>query len=453
MASPNTTLLPPATVAKMSPADQQSYYSSLSPQQADQERRAVMAFKNSINQSNTNYLKKSREFRAVCPVNGGGNSATYPTAGGTLQFQLPRAGGAFLKAIEIQIDIKFTPATGSSATYAWTPAGAFAWLSDVYVLFGGTTQHHVRPYAMKVYDQLRKRMWLYGNQVLSGLNADSTVTSNIAQLQPSLTGGSAAISKGRIRIPFQQHRLSPIGLLPIQGQGTAGQINIVCPTTLGAANPDPLACPINYTGGSGNGITLDGTEKTITVFAIYSSGQNLEQKQPFTLNMDGVPTMQWIVGPQLNNLVTSSVMRQHLGELMQHYLVASVVVDGVQSTSFATAGNITTLELDQDNAGHNHHWLYGTAESTTYYDYAEDFRYEYGQDLDTGVIIWNDALHKNVPDVDLGNGTQVLDMRSGHWPDTHYGIQLGSVSNTNFPARVETYLFSQNDAGLKVASS
>jgi hypothetical protein len=452
MSSP--TLLPPSQLAAMAPADQNRYLASLSAQEAAQERAALNAFVQSIAASNQNFLRKSLDHRAICPPSGGagGTSALYPTAGGSLQFNMPTAGGAFIRELEIAVDIKFTPATGTSATYAWTPAGAFAWFSDIILSLGGTDLHHTRPYAMKVLDTIRRGGTLPYNQVLSGLNADSTVTSNIAQAQPAMTGGTPAISKFRFRVPFQQQRLSPVGLIPAQGQGSKGVLTLQCPSTLGAANADPLATPILYTGGTGNGITLDSTERTVTVYAIYNDGTGMEQKAPLTLNMNGVPTMQHLMDQQLNPFTAGTVMRQRLTILQKHFVAMSVIIDGLQSTSFSTAANITSIELDKDAAGNNKFFYYGAAQNTSYYDYATEKRRIFQQDLDTGVVLWTHALSANSNNPDNNNGTQVLDMRAGHWPEVNYGVNVASVSNTNFPARVETFLFAENDTGLVVAS-
>ncbi len=448
--TPTATLLTPDQLSKMSTTQQQAYLAGLTPDQATAERTALANYHRQMVSSNTTYLRKSYEKYAICPPNGGGVSATY-ASGTSLVFNLPSAGGAYLKELIVEVDIKFTPATGTSATYGWTPAGAMAWFSDININYGGQTLHHIRPYFLKVMETIRFKQWLANASVLSGLGADSTTTGLLSQAQPTLTGGTAAVSKFRFRIPMQLQKNNPIGLLPIQGQGTAGQITLTTAATLGAANPDPMQVPINYTGGSGNGITLDSTEKTITVKALYVDGSNYENKQPMSLSLDGLPASMYVVDQPLNNLTSGSVQRNRITSQMVHYLAASVIIDGVQSTAFTTEANVTSIELDQDAAGQNKFWYYGAGNNTDFANYLERIRHTFGQDLDMGVILWTDATQFGTVDADNADGTQVLDMRAGHWSNVNYGVQVGSVSTTNFTPRIETYLFSMNDAGLIVA--
>lgn len=445
MSAPTATLTPDQLMS-MTPAQQNAYFAG-QPDGGANAKAQLSQYKMAVNQANLEYLQKSIDKYAVCPPTGGGNTATY-AAGTTLNFNFPTAGGAFLRELEFVVNINFTPATGTGATYGYTPAGAYAWITEIDIIYNGQ-QARIRPYFLKVLDTIRKRQWLPYNQVISGLGANATVTANLAQAQPALTGGSAAQSQFRFRLPLQLQRWSPVGMLPMQGQGTKGQINVQCATTLGAANADPMLVPILFTGGTGNAITLG--VATIQVNAIYNDGTNMLSKQPLALNLANLPTAQYIIDQQLNPLTANTLLRQRISTLLNHYHVISVIIDGVQSTAFTTPGNITQLELDQDAAGMNKFFLYGSQNGTTYYDYAERIRQYYGQDLDMGVIDWVNALQFNSIDVDDQNGNQVLNMTSGAWTDVNYGVQVASVSTTNFTPRVETYLFSRNDAGLVLA--
>lgn len=442
----NNTLLTPQQMLALSPAQQQAYLSSLAPDQAANERDALANLKNQINQGNTNYLMKSVDKYALCPPSSGGTGATY-ALGSTLNFNFPTAGGAYIRELEVQVDIKFTANGTTSPTVAWTPAGAYAWFTEIDVLYNGY-QVRLRPYLLKVLDQIKYKQRLPYNQVLSGLDADSGTTNQLAAPQPAITAGTAAVSKFRFRIPLQLHRWSPIGMLPAQGQGTKGQINIICASTAIAINPDPMNVPLNLTAGTAPTFSLDATEKTVTVFAIYNDGVNLADKTPLPLHLENLPTCQYIIDQQLNPLTSGTLLRQRISTLLQHYLVISVIIDGVQSTSFATTANITQIELDQDAAGQNKFWLYGSPNNTDLYTYYERIRQTYGQDLDPGVIMWVNAEQFNTVDADDSAGSQFLDMTSGHWTDVNLGVQVTSVSSTNFTPRMETYLISKNDAGL-----
>lgn len=450
MAATDTQLLTPQQLFAMTDAQRNAYYASLSPDQAAQEKAALQAYIRQVSDANRAYLQQSVDKYAICPPTGGGTGATY-AAGTTLNFNFPTAGGAYIRELEILVDIKFTPASGTGATYAWSAAGAYAWFNEIDIIYNGQ-QARIKPYFLKVLDILKYKQWLPYAQVLSGLVADATANANISQAQPTLTGGSAAVSKFRFRVPFQLMRWSPVGMLPAQGQGTKGQVNIITSSTLvntGSANQaDPMNTPIVWTGGTGPAITLDATEKTITVFAIYTDGTNFGSKTPLALHLEGLPTVQYVIDQQLNPLSAGTVNRQRISTLQKHVVVCSVIVDGNSATAFAANSNITQIELDQDAAGQNKFWLYGAPNNTTYYDYLESFRHLYGQDLDPGVVLWVNALHYNSVDPDNSNGTQVLNMSPGAWTDVNYGVQVGSVSSTFVTPHVETYLFTINDAGL-----
>lgn len=442
----DTQVLPVEQVYKMNGSAQNAYFNTLPKDVQTAEKAKLSAYKGHINSLNKTYLERSLDKYAICPPNGGGTAAVY-AAGTTLNYDFPTAGGAYLREIEISVDIKFTPATGTSAVYAWSAAGALAWFTEIGVKYNGQL-HRIKPYALKVYDTIKRAQRLPWSQVLSGFNADATITANVAQAQPAMTGGSAATSKFKLRIPLQLHRLSPVGMLPMQGQGTKGQISIQCAQTLGAANCDPMTVPINFVSGSGFGITLDATEKTVQVMAIYSDGTNFASKTPLALHLDKLPASQHIIEQNLTPLSSGSVNRQRIVTQQPHYFAVSVIIDGQSSTKFCDPSNITQIELDQDSAGQNKFFLFGPPNNTTLYDYYNRLRDQYGQDLDDGVIVWANALQNNTVDVNDKMGDQVLDMSHGHWTDVNYGVQVGTVSSTNFTPRVETFLFSRNDQGL-----
>lgn len=446
----DTGLLTPQQLYSMSDQQRNAYYGTLSKEQADSERMALAGYIRQINDANRMYFAQSLDKFAVCPPTTGGTSAVFAT-NSTLYYNFPTAGGAYIRAFDIIFDIKVSLATGTSAAYAWTPAGALAWLSQIIITYNGA-QATIRPYFIKVLEQMRFKQWLPYDQVLSGLNADSTITAQLAQAQPSLAGGSTATSRFRLRIPLQLLRWSAVGVLPSQGQGTKGQISLQCAGTLGAANADPMQVPILFTTGSGHSVTLDASEKTIQVNAVYNDGVNMGSKTPLALHLEGLPTLQWVIDNQLNPLTAGTVQRQRISTLQKHVVALAVIIDGVQSTSFSTAGNITSIELDQDSAGANKFWLYGPGNNTTFYDYAHTIRQRYGQDFDTGVIVLADALHSNIQDPDNAEGMQYLNMSPGSgWPDVSYGVQVASVSTTNFTPRIEVYLLTINDAGLTLS--
>lgn len=447
MAAPAATMtLTPDQLLSMSPAQQNAYFAG-QPDGGAAAKKSLADWKSAINNANTAYLQKSLDRYAVCPPTGGGNTAPF-VAGTTLNFNFPTAGGAFLRELEFVINITFTPAVGTGAAYAWTPAGAYAWITEIDVIYNGQ-QARVRPYFLKVLDAIRNKQWLPYAQVVTSLNSDATTNNNVSAAQPAMTPGSPATSLFRFRMPLQLQRWSPVGMLPMQGQGTKGQINLQLPTTIFALNADPMLVPILQTAGTGGAVAF-GTAN-IQVNAIYNDGTNMDSKTPLSLSLANLPTAQYIIDQQLNPLTSGTLLRQRISTLLNHYVALSVVIDGVQSTKFATVTNIAQIELDQDAAGQNKFWVYGSPNGTTFYEYLERIRHYFGQDLDTGVILWVNALQYNAIDTDNQNGNQPLNMTSGAWTDVNYGIQVTTATTTNFTPRVETYLFSRNDAGLVLA--
>ncbi len=443
MATATATVPTTGQLAAMTPAQQQAYLSSLAqsdPQSAAQAQAQLASYRQ---QMNALYLTKSVRKRAIAPYNGGGTTSTY-AAGTTLTHNFPTASGAYALELVIEVDIKFTPT--ASTGLAWTAAGAYAWFTEIDVLFNGK-QAAIRPYFLKVLDQFRRAQWLPYAQVLSGLSAVSDITSSVASAQPTLTSASAAVSKFYFRIPLNAlYYLSPVGALPIQGSGTQAQVTLQCASTLIAQYADPMLVPLTSTSASPT-CTLDSTEKTIKVMVIYCDGTNFDSPSPYSLDLVGQPTAQYIIDQQLSPLVAGSVQGQRIVSLLQHYVAVSVIIDGNQSSNFALTTNMTIIKLDQDSARQNTFYQYGL-NNTTVYDFFEQIRHVFGQDFDQGVIPWTYAPAFNQPNPNNGMGQQVLNMTAGGWTDVTPGVQVTSVSSTNFTPRIETYLLSLNPAGL-----
>ena len=444
-------LLSPDALSALSTGQRQAYLNGLTPAQQQQEQAALAAYQNHINGGNTKYLQKSVNKYAICPPTSGGITSNYLTST-TLNFNFPTAGGAYLRLLEITVNIICT-VTGTAPL--WTAAGAWAWFSEIDIIYNGQ-QSRIRPYFLKVLQQTLYQEWMMTNQVSNGsetvggtnvagkLVSDSTITANTAAAQPVITSGVAFTSKFKFRVPLQLMRWSPVGMLPMQGQGTKGQVNIITASAIAAVNADPLTTPITVTALTSAVLGA----ATVQCMAIYCDGVNLESKTPLGLQLANLPTAQFIIDQTLAPLTAGTIVRQRLTTLLPHYIVCSIIIDGNQSTSFALAGNIAQIELDQDAAGQNKFFVFGPPNNTTVYDYYTGIRQIYGQDLDTGVIMWVNATQFNTVDPSDSNGTQVLNMTPGNWTDVNYGLQVNATSSVNFTPRVETYLFSRNDAGL-----
>lgn len=438
-------------LAAMTPAQQQAYLSSMDAASAAQQQAALQAYKA---QSNASYLALCAEKIATCFPASGGVTANYAT-GQTLIYNFPTASGGFAKDLLITVNLNITPATGTGAAYSYTAAGFYALFSEIQILFNGT-QARVRPYLLKVMEMGRFRGAPTPSSVNVG-NAVTAINTAIATFQPTLTPGSASQINAVFRVPLNAlHALSPVGMLPIQGAGTKAQIVLMCATSLFGS--DPMMNVIYGTAGTaGWGVTVN-AGSTVKVECIYMDGTNYNSPQPLSLDLVGVPTAQYIIDTPLTPISAGIVQRQRIATLLQHYLVVAVVIDGVQSNSFSTVGNIQGLELDQDSVGQNKFWQYGSANNVSVNDFWEHLRHTWAQDFDQGVIpyIWAQAYGQENPDNRMGN--QILNMTAGGWTDIHHGYILGAVNSggatfggTAIVGRVELYLVSLNPAGLVMA--
>lgn len=438
-------------LAAMTPAQQQSYLGTLNAQDAAAQSASLQAYKA---QSNASYLALCTEKIATCFPAAGGITAAY-APGQTLIFNFPTASGGFCKDLLLTVNINLTPATGTGAAYAYTAAGFYGLFSEIQILFNGT-QARVRPYLLKVMEMGRAR----SNPTPSAVNTGQSITAintALAQFQPTLTPGSASQINAVFRVPLNAlHALSPVGMLPIQGAGTKAQIVVMCSSAVFGS--DPMMNAIYATAGTaGEAVTIN-AGSTVKVEAIYMDGTNYNSPQPLSLDLVGVPTAQYIIDTPLTPLAAGITIRQRIATLLQHYLVIAVIMDGVQSASFSTVGNIQGLEFDQDSVGQNKFWLYGSANNVSVNDFWERIRHTWTQDFDQGVIpfIWAQAYGQENPDNRMGN--QILNMTAGGWTDVHHGYILGSVNSqaaqfgmTAITGRVELYLVSLNPAGLVMA--
>lgn len=437
-----------AQMAAMTPGQRQAYMASLDPNSADAASAAAnMATAQA--QANMSYLTQTVEKIATCYPAAGGITAAY-TQGASLYFNFPTAAGAFVKALLVTLNLNFTPATGTGATYGYTAGAPYSFVNEIQILFNGT-QARIRPYLLKVLEQLRARSnptpagAIAASNSNAGINVIAAVDTNINTPAPTLTGGSASQLNLVFRIPLNVlHELSPIGMLPIQGSGTKAQVVVLTPTSV--FGPDPLLNAVYATGGTGNAVTVNAS--TVKVEAIYTDGTNLNSPTPLSLDMVGVPTAQYIIDTPLTPLAASILIRQRIATLLQHYYVIAVVIDGNQSNKFAAVTNFTQIELDQDSVGQNKFYVYGL-NNVSIYDYFEKIRHIFQRDLDEGVVPWVVAESYGQENPDNRLGSQALNMTPGGWTDVHHAYILGAVNGLGtVTGRVELYLVSLNPAGL-----
>lgn len=427
-------------VAAMSPQQRQAYMAGLS---ANDQAAAVQARR----QMNHEYMVRALRKVAIMPPTAGGINMNY-VLGQQLVYNFPTATGGFAKELLFTVNVVLSFAAGSSAAYAANAAAPYNLIDSINILYNGV-QGRMRPIFQKYVKQLRGFQRPAPGIVIAG-TSDATIQ---AQLLPTLTyssGSQTFIIK--FRVPLNAlHDLSPAGMLPIQGSSTQAQLQVNCATSL--LGNDPLLNLSAATTGTGQAITV--SSGTVQVECIYCDGQNLQSLQPVTLDLISQPavaTAQYIIDTTLSPLSTGSVQRQKIQALLEHYFVICCVIDGQQSTKFATVANIAGFELDEDPVGQNKFWIYGTGSNQSIYDYYENIRQFIGQDLDEGIFVMAAAPTINQANPSSQEGMTTLNMLPGGWTAATHGWQPTSVNGiTNATARVETWLISRNPQGLLLA--
>ena len=173
---------------------------------------------------------------------------------------------------------------------------------------------------------------------------------------------------------------------------------------------------------------------------------------PMQMNLQGEPTLQYYWDSALTPFSTNNIQWKQLSVLLEHQMVASVIIDGVQLNQFTTYGNLLGFALAADTSGQNLFKAWNISNNISIYDYFDrEVRRIYGQDLDPGVIMWVDAVTRGVNDADNRNGHQVLNMNpNGGYTATNHRYSVSSVSSTLTTPRVETFLLSMNYNGLQL---
>jgi len=438
--NPSMLALTPAQIQALPPDQQAKYLQGLSPQM-----QAIYA-QELMNMSNADFMRNSLLKLVYCPVTGGSGVTASYSAGTTLSFDLPTTAG-FVRALEIVYNLTVTPASGSSATYQLTSAGKYGIFNRVELDFNGP-QIVTHPIIMRYMDQLRG--WQKGIQgkVLAGQN-DSALDAQVVGTAP-LTVGSGNTWQGRMKLRLNPlgHE-SPYGLLPLSGVGNRPQLKLTCPSNLYGA--DPLLNAI-CSGGSGTGqaVTVTGT---VQVNAHVLDGQHMESVAAKQLqNWQSMPTVQYYWEQSLAPVNANVLNRFMVSTKLEHWLMLAIVIDGQQSNAFISGlSNFTEFGLSPDFTGQQWFENWNIANNISIYDYFNSkIRDVIGQDMDEGVIPWIAANQRGVVNSSNQNGSQILNMYPSGYPGTTHIYQVGAVGTTATP-RVELFLVSKNNAGLKVS--
>jgi hypothetical protein len=464
MANTNATLISmtPAQIAMLPPDQQAQQLRGLTP---EQQALVQMEVQQQLVSANRKFMRMSVEKTAYCPVTGGsGTSATY-SPGTTLYYDFPTVPG-FAKGLLINYTMTINPAAGTGATYAVNMGAPWNIFSELQVLYNGP-QVRTHPYFLKVLDQLKGFSRGQRNQVLAG-NNDTAIAANVVGATP-VTVGSATTWAGKMYLPLNALGEDTVpGVLPVSGVGNKPQLKLTCaPAFIGQ---DPLLNPLSPVAGTGHAMTtLTGT---ITVDMIYLDGTNLDSPAPLALAWQNEPTLQYYWDSALTPFAQSTIQRQTISTKLKHWYVVSVIIDGAVTTgsvqfcnigtvsnNIYTAGNLAGFEIGPDQVGQQTFQNWNISNNVSIFDYFDRMiRRPFGQDLDPGVIAWIAAPGRGVIDSDNRNGTQTLNMYPGGFPAATHSYQMNSYSYQatidGFAActpRVETFLVSENSAGLKVS--
>ena len=445
----NNLSLTPAQIAALPAADQASYIKGLSPAQQALVQQEVQQ---SIISSNRNFMRNSCERTAYCPVTGGSGTTAAYTSGTTLYFDFPVVPG-FAKALLITYNLTVTPNAGSSATYAVNAAAPWSIFSELQVLYNGP-QIRTHPYFLKLIDQTIGFERGQRNQVVAGVN-DATIAANVVGSTPIVVGsGNTWQGKMLIRLNALGEDTVP-GVLPVSGVGNKPQLKLTCaPSFIGQ---DPLLNPIAPVSGTGHSATT--VTGNVNVDMIYLDGSNFGSPAPLSLNWMNEPTLQYYWDTPLTPFSANTIQRQTISTKLKHWYVCSIIIDANQATQFSALSNLTGFTIGPDQVGQQTFQNWNISNNVSIYDFYDRMvRRPFGQDLDNGVIPWVVAPARGVLDADNRNGTQALNMYPGGFPAATLSYQVGAVGSQATIAgyaaatpRVETFLISENSAGLKVS--
>lgn len=450
MANTNATMmsLTPSQIAALPPDQQQQYMKGLSPAQQQLVQHEVQQ---QIISSNRAFMRKSVERTAYCPVTGGSGVTAAYTAGNTLYFDFPTVPG-FAKALLITYNLTVNPATGTSAVYALNAAAPWNIFSELQVLYNGP-QVRTHPYFLKVLDQTLGFCRGAQNAVLAG-SADTGITTQINSSNPiTVNTNNSWTGKILLRLNALGEDTVP-GVLPISGVGNKPQLKLTCaPNFIGQ---DPLLNPLAPVSGTGHAATVTGN---INVDVVYLDGTNMDSTTPLSLSWQNEPTLQYYWDTPLTPFAANTIQRQTISTKLKHWYVVSIIIDGTISTKFASLANITGFQIGPDQVGQQTFQNWNISNNVSIYDFYDRMvRRPYGQDLDDGVLPWVTAPGRGVIDSDNRNGVQTLNMYPGGFPAATHSYQMSSVGTQStidgFAActpRVETFLISENSAGLKVS--
>ena len=413
-------------------------FSALSP--AEQQ-----ALRTAVQQNNLNYMRLADYQYALVPYNGQADSATYNTSNATvMSFNIPQSAAGWADAIILDTTLNTTyTAASTSPTIAMNAGGPWTMYQQMTLSFGSTTlQLDMKPYFQKIRNYLGR----YIGQV-NGQTTGNQVTA-ITDLLYSGVSLSSGTWKVRQVIPLNAiHRLSMEGMIP--AMGNTGKAVLRLQPAQDFVGPDPILSVVSTNGT----FTATGTTTVKMRFRNGTSTRTRKQLVPVVIGPAGLGTVQYVQLENKNNLVSTQYQMQAISTTLPVWQLIACVIDGNQSSSFSTVGNVNGLELAIDQNGQNVIWKYDNSENVTMTDYYQHVRDNYGQDMDEGIYVIKDTAGDHVIDPSNQDGTEWLNMTSNGYTAANVGVKVGSVGGvTGINPRMELWGVVINPNGLVVGS-
>ncbi len=418
--------------------------------QSQQYEQAMQAFiqqqqAQAIRKQNLDFMRSLEQFSYMPITGGNAQTATY-SVGSTFYFDIPVVPSGFAKGILIKYNLAIKPATAGGAAYFLNAAAPWNIFSEIRVQYNGN-QIRIHPYLLKVLDQYRGFGYGAQNKVLVG-NNDATKAQNIVG-NPQLAINVDNTWQGQFYLPLNALGEDDVrGLLPATGAGTHAQLVLTTPANF--LGNDPLINPVSATGGASPAITVE-TTSTISCDLVYLNGATLRSPTllPPPPDIYG-PTLQMYWEPQGTPLNTNAMSAFIIQNKMLHHFVVSIVIDGAQSTSFATWANVSQFEMTGDLTRSQKLMSYNVSNNVSIYDFFDRYeRRKIGQDTDPGVIVWVASPVRGTQNPDNHMGHLALNMYPGGFPTATLGYNVVTPgSPSGYSARVETFLVSENTQGL-----
>lgn len=387
--------------------------------------------------ANADYMSRSRRFPVRMPLIGGNLNGPYGVSS-VLNFIMAPVNNGWLDMIELDVNIQITMATAAA-----TVNKGFPWnlVQAVTVNLDGQISYCEPYFACYLMPRLRGYERSGVDQVLSGI-ANTDVSNTLYNVPATTLAVGANNIRFRMRIPMNAlHALDGSGLLPTQGTQDPVQVNVICAPTL--IGPDPWIHPATSATGTAS---VTGTS-TVTCYGWVRDGRTKwSPSEVLPFYPQGLPQVSYDREPEVVNLVAGSIVRGQMTKVLKVYYGVAVCIDGNQSSNFALETNFNSFDLSADSSGNFKFFQFGL-ENVQMDLLWSDLRTRFGQDWPEGVIPFAYAPQSNLWDVDMGNGTDILNMMAGGWTSMYQGVNFitqGGVAGIQ--PRIHTCILGTNDS-------